>query len=473
MRSLRDAMLKPTRVVIGFSLLQCWAFLVLWLPLVQTRLDFPLVSMTISLSSCLLAFITLMLTLRIAPIARNVSMRVCSALASTAGTLLILAPSDIASTYPAILFAGAALIGAGGAWLVLSWVEHLATFGARSNVVGMSTATVIGSLLAIGITAIPKAFLWVVAVLPLASAVLLKPQAGARFFKSSERRRDDVPQSTWALCADIARDWSPRLMTIVSLIGFCFGSAVFLTAQTSAGNLLYSYLATFFGSVIASGFGCFAVIWRHGRVPGTIRALFSAAIALVALSAIIGSLNSQARFLFSPACICGGFGITCLLVWIMMLERSYRRKLPVLGLLASLWLAGQVGILVGFIVVALIPLSDLQLLNILFAAILSAALLLSSLAGKLTVSQAVMDPPGQSDAAIRARLIAERNGLSEREQDVLEAWLKGYTASSVGDHLHISKNTVKTHLKHIYQKTGVTDKEELITLSSDLSESHH
>ncbi|WP_281702715.1 helix-turn-helix transcriptional regulator [Cryptobacterium curtum] len=127
----------------------------------------------------------------------------------------------------------------------------------------------------------------------------------------------------------------------------------------------------------------------------------------------------------------------------------------------------------GFIVVALIPLSDLQLLNILFAAILSAALLLSSLAGKLTVSQAVMDPPGQSDAAIRARLIAERNGLSEREQDVLEAWLKGYTASSVGDHLHISKNTVKTHLKHIYQKTGVTDKEELITLSSDLSESHH
>lgn len=471
MRSLFDAMPRPIRVVAGFGLIQCWAIVMLWTPFARTRPDSSLVPMVVSLSSCLLAFAMLMLTLRIAPIARNVSMRAFSALASSGGTFLVLAPDAVAgSMHPAIPYVGAALVGIGGAWLALSWIEYLATFGARSTVVGMSAATVAGSLLAVGISVLPESFLWVFSALPSISAVVLKPRAGARFFKSSEHQRDDVPRSARALCADIAHDWSPRLMAVISLIGFCFGSTVFLAAQTSASGPLRLCLATFIGALIASGLGCFAVIWRQGRVPGTVLALLSAAIAFVAVGAIAGSLDSRARLMVSPASICGGFGITCMLVWVMMLERSYRRRLPVLGLLTSLWLAGQVGIFAGLAAFAFVPVSDLQLLSIFFAVVLAASLLLSSLAGKLVIPQAVMDPPGQSDAAIGARLIAAHNGLSEREKNVLEAWLKGYTAVSVGSLLHISKNTVKTHLKHIYQKTGVADKEELIALSTKLLE---
>lgn len=31
--------------------------------------------------------------------------------------------------------------------------------------------------------------------------------------------------------------------------------------------------------------------------------------------------------------------------------------------------------------------------------------------------------------------------------------------------LHISRNTIKTHLSHIYQKTGTSNREELIAVS--------
>jgi DNA-binding CsgD family transcriptional regulator len=58
----------------------------------------------------------------------------------------------------------------------------------------------------------------------------------------------------------------------------------------------------------------------------------------------------------------------------------------------------------------------------------------------------------------------ERHGLSPREKEVLAIWLSGHTSSYVEENLHISKNTVKTHLSHIYAKTGTSNREELLTL---------
>ena len=61
-------------------------------------------------------------------------------------------------------------------------------------------------------------------------------------------------------------------------------------------------------------------------------------------------------------------------------------------------------------------------------------------------------PPGDS----------EQNALlSKRENEVIALILRGLTTQETADALFISVATVKTHLRHIYEKTGVRNRAEL------------
>lgn len=53
--------------------------------------------------------------------------------------------------------------------------------------------------------------------------------------------------------------------------------------------------------------------------------------------------------------------------------------------------------------------------------------------------------------------------LSERETAVLALAAQGHTNKAIGKKLHISEATVKTHLKHIFGKLGVSDRTAAVT----------
>ena len=55
-------------------------------------------------------------------------------------------------------------------------------------------------------------------------------------------------------------------------------------------------------------------------------------------------------------------------------------------------------------------------------------------------------------------------GLSARESEVLSLLARGRNLPYISEALFISKNTVRTHLKNIYQKLGVHDRQELLDL---------
>ena len=59
--------------------------------------------------------------------------------------------------------------------------------------------------------------------------------------------------------------------------------------------------------------------------------------------------------------------------------------------------------------------------------------------------------------------LAEDKTLTAKEIDLIEKILNGKSRKEIADELHISENTVKTHLKHIYEKLEVANKQELLT----------
>lgn len=54
--------------------------------------------------------------------------------------------------------------------------------------------------------------------------------------------------------------------------------------------------------------------------------------------------------------------------------------------------------------------------------------------------------------------------MTERETEIFAMLARGRNGQYVMDHYVISRNTVKSHVKHIYAKLGVHSQQELIDL---------
>lgn len=61
-----------------------------------------------------------------------------------------------------------------------------------------------------------------------------------------------------------------------------------------------------------------------------------------------------------------------------------------------------------------------------------------------------------SEIQIRER--EERPALTPREHEILVLTANGHSAPDIGKKLHLSQSTVKTHLKSLYEKLGVSDR---------------
>jgi DNA-binding CsgD family transcriptional regulator len=64
------------------------------------------------------------------------------------------------------------------------------------------------------------------------------------------------------------------------------------------------------------------------------------------------------------------------------------------------------------------------------------------------------------DLVWRCTRIARRFGLTHREQEVLELLAQGMSIARIEESLYISNSTVKTHIRHIYEKMAVHSRDE-------------
>src|ERR1041385_8403820 len=60
------------------------------------------------------------------------------------------------------------------------------------------------------------------------------------------------------------------------------------------------------------------------------------------------------------------------------------------------------------------------------------------------------------------RELPKVEGLSEREEEILQQLSKGYSTKEIADRSSVSVNTVRTHLQHIYDKLHVRSRTEAV-----------
>jgi DNA-binding CsgD family transcriptional regulator len=77
--------------------------------------------------------------------------------------------------------------------------------------------------------------------------------------------------------------------------------------------------------------------------------------------------------------------------------------------------------------------------------------------------------PHATEAAADADTINPRANLTEREVDVLKLVSDGLSDKDIAQSLHISVNTVRSHLDRVGQKTGLRKRSELTRLALQLN----
>lgn len=145
-----------------------------------------------------------------------------------------------------------------------------------------------------------------------------------------------------------------------------------------------------------------------------------------------------------------------------------RAKVSLLvGAIAGIHIAG---ILAGGILVNLTGL-DATALALVGASLIYLAMLALGITAQQKGREGYIIVRNPQDAAriasAQARAIAnDFPELSQREIDVLELLLQHQTTECMAETLGISRNTVKSHISHLYAKTGLNSRQQLVNLAA-------
>jgi DNA-binding NarL/FixJ family response regulator len=70
---------------------------------------------------------------------------------------------------------------------------------------------------------------------------------------------------------------------------------------------------------------------------------------------------------------------------------------------------------------------------------------------------------------VRSGQLGSSNLLTDREVEVLRFLSRGLTTAQTGAEMFISENTVKTHVRHILEKLGVSNRAEAVARATQLN----
>lgn len=202
------------------------------------------------------------------------------------------------------------------------------------------------------------------------------------------------------------------------------------------------------------------------------------AIAMIGFSFIAFLLlgRSWADYLVVNTLMLGACGVYDLFWWSILGEMLDLHKNPakIMGIGLS---ANILGILLGGLIGNAITAAGEQNQNptlLALGVVCLTLVLLPPLHKRLTILlkdhiylTAIAEMPVQE----QDRLLGEFNikeKLTEREGEIAALLIKGNTYRMIAGELHVSENTVKTHVKNIYSKAGVQSRTELMHLLMDI-----
>lgn len=236
------------------------------------------------------------------------------------------------------------------------------------------------------------------------------------------------------------------------------------TKQVIQGNLV----ASMSGPLLMAAAVAVVALANRGTSPLRFfnQVVFPLAVALLLVIPVIAenlpSLQPLTSVLSSAS-----FAVVGLSVWCSMASLS--RTLPATPSLVFSWAFLLFGLcfIGGAFAISDLGTGGRTLCLVLFAFYLALIALSFALDSKEERESRVAPPPVTDTRSFihrRCEELTEAHGISPREKEVLFYLGRGYNHTYIAKKLFVSENTVRTHVRHIYGKLGVSSREELLDL---------
>lgn len=359
------------------------------------------------------------------------------------------------------LLLGGVFLGAGDALITLMWARFSSTLTLRAVYLFVVLCNAVSLVFYFAVTFVPAPV-----VLPLATILFVVSAAFAK--KSLDARPPVEAEYSRPVFGGAIRGlWHPVLGTVI----LCFMSGLMLQISGQNEIPLESFQQTsLFTSAIAVL--CLLLPALLIKKPLNVGRIYAFALPLSAAGFLLLPLIWNAAGGIVNAFAQLGAMVAGIILWCMLADSAHDTKLPstlLFGLaLACTNIAQLAGTIVGFVNAETLKQGDLVLTTVALVSVyllLMAALVLfkdkklasreEDLAVQLTPEEAL---------ASRCDEIAAAHQFTPRETEIFKLLAQGYTMPVISEKLFVSENTVKSHVKSIYQKLGIHVRAELIDL---------
>ena len=458
--------------IAGFALLWLWMFMMFY-SIVPYGFSSDVrgslyTSLLISLVAMVVTLLFLSVIVRHERVSSNRFVVLGSAAMMSVGSVLTPFADPTTPVGMLVLGISAIMTGTGSAVLFVCWVELLSGLGGRLALVEMSVSTCVSFLAGFILLAMPLApAVAAVVALPVASALILRASLDGMISRVKEPAQPLSRRTATLFVKALA-----GAVLIGVLEGFFDVVAGFKTYEVQDIFGAYLFLAGFVGGLVI----CLIAVFLH---RDSIFYSYRFAMLMLCLGCLSAPFLADNNT-YSSALIFGGYNCFVLVLCVVCIDVANSFKVGAaraIGLgFVALYGGETVGSLFAHSLEATgIPLFDLTVVTLVAVSLLFIAHLflftetdlIKIGIGEVHLVGAQQDeaPAAEADSADPCAAIVERYALSPRESDVLPLLLEGRTISRIQDTLFISAGTVSTHIRHIYQKTGVNNRQELIDLA--------
>lgn len=363
-----------------------------------------------------------------------------------------------------------ALLGCGDVLVTFLWARFSATLDLRQVYLYVTLCNGASLVLYFVATLLPGPV-----VLPLAAALFLASALAAQ--RSLVLRGEE--DGGWTLDPTVARAlfrdlWHPILGTTI----LCFMGGLMLQISGLQDISLGTFQQTSLWAS-AAAIACLLVPALVVRKLPNLTRVYSVALPVSAAGFLLLPLIWNAAGGIVNAFVQVGAMVAGIILWCMLADAAHRTRTSPILLFSVAFLATSAaqlaGTLVGWVNAETLRQGDLALTAIalvsVYLLLLAAIVLFRNRSGApgAAMAEEGADLPVTPEEALcqRCAVLAERYGFTPRESDIFLLLAQGYTMPAISERLFVSENTVKSHVKRIYQKLGIHTRSELIDLVNE------
>lgn len=460
---------------IGYTFIAAWVYIlfngVLLVPAIDPTALVSSTHIISSLSTGFTGFALAVLSIKLVSLERHREIVYLAGVVGASGTSCIALSGSgfLASEW---MMAGYLLVGIGMAGLKSAWQERLILQGRRQTVYSLSVFTCLGACLCLLINLLPfEIALPLAAVLPIAAAffLLFKPLGGEE--KTPEKATEaDLPGCRLSLGESFLH--APmRLFAVVAIVSFAYGSVRTLGILDGVLVHMGNDFIMSVGCPMVATVAATLVVFFARKFDTAI--VFYLALPIMAAVSLIPLAGDPLLGTIAHGIVSFGTELIMTLAIFLIMDCVKAKRIYALFGVGVLWFSHMIGTALGQIVAESVY-DQTTMTIVILVLLLFAALIVLGGAPRFSVASfspagdkektKTVDGPMRDDRLCRIDSLAERHGLSNRESEILELWGTGHTSGFIEQQLFISKNTVKTHLTHIYAKIGVSSKEDLLQM---------